>query len=70
MYRLNQQHRQFESLVNTEGFQTRDLQRLHRAQFESLVNTEGFQTGITDYPKITRLRVLLIQKDFKLCMQP
>ena len=35
---------QFESLVNTEGFQT-DFCRIRRSvQFESLVNTEGFQT--------------------------
>ena len=36
----------FESLVNTEGFQTKP--KLHRTdrEFESLVNTEGFQTSM------------------------
>ena len=34
----------FESLVNTEGFQTGDRRETHRTLFESLVNTEGFQT--------------------------
>ena len=35
---------QFESLVNTEGFQTSPVKKLRRSWFESLVNTEGFQT--------------------------
>ncbi len=36
----------FESLVNTEGFQTIHIGfRIHQ-RFESLVNTEGFQTGV------------------------
>ena len=35
---------QFESLVNTEGFQTPHFRRVHIQPFESLVNTEGFQT--------------------------
>ena len=34
----------FESLVNTEGFQTNDANVPCRTLFESLVNTEGFQT--------------------------
>ena len=34
----------FESLVNTEGFQTSYLFSQHALAFESLVNTEGFQT--------------------------
>ena len=34
----------FESLVNTEGFQTRRRDGLRETLFESLVNTEGFQT--------------------------
>ena len=34
-------------------------------RFESLVNTEGFQTKQGLDADITRLRVLLIQKDFK-----
>ena len=36
--------RQFESLVNTEGFQTVDNKMTANPGFESLVNTEGFQT--------------------------
>ena len=35
----------FESLVNTEGFQTDFTQIFICIQFESLVNTEGFQTA-------------------------
>ena len=34
----------FESLVNTEGFQTERLSAHLPFTFESLVNTEGFQT--------------------------
>ena len=34
----------FESLVNTEGFQTVLKMDHNECQFESLVNTEGFQT--------------------------
>ena len=34
----------FESLVNTEGFQTEACQIRRPVRFESLVNTEGFQT--------------------------
>ena len=34
----------FESLVNTEGFQTGVPCVVPSAWFESLVNTEGFQT--------------------------
>ena len=34
----------FESLVNTEGFQTGQRNGKLRRKFESLVNTEGFQT--------------------------
>ena len=37
----------FESLVNTEGFQTLHLWNTNEGLFESLVNTEGFQTTIT-----------------------
>ena len=36
----------FESLVNTEGFQTASDCFYVHAWFESLVNTEGFQTGM------------------------
>ena len=36
----------FESLVNTEGFQTGFIELDHRDEFESLVNTEGFQTQL------------------------
>ena len=35
---------QFESLVNTEGFQTLCCLQGSYLMFESLVNTEGFQT--------------------------
>ena len=35
---------QFESLVNTEGFQTLKVSPMITLSFESLVNTEGFQT--------------------------
>ena len=35
---------QFESLVNTEGFQTEKTLISLPGMFESLVNTEGFQT--------------------------
>ena len=35
----------FESLVNTEGFQTVHMGEIRGRPFESLVNTEGFQTG-------------------------
>ena len=34
----------FESLVNTEGFQTEAEDVIAALKFESLVNTEGFQT--------------------------
>ena len=34
----------FESLVNTEGIQTRDYDFIRFRMFESLVNTEGIQT--------------------------
>ena len=34
----------FESLVNTEGFQTTGSNNRANDMFESLVNTEGFQT--------------------------
>ena len=37
----------FESLVNTEGFQTGRSGELVWRKFESLVNTEGFQTDCT-----------------------
>ena len=36
--------RLFESLVNTEGFQTYTNICVIACKFESLVNTEGFQT--------------------------
>ena len=36
--------RAFESLVNTEGFQTHSKTLRTINLFESLVNTEGFQT--------------------------
>ena len=36
--------RKFESLVNTEGFQTKVHVYIWQLPFESLVNTEGFQT--------------------------
>ena len=36
----------FESLVNTEGFQTCYRVTNEELMFESLVNTEGFQTGM------------------------
>ena len=39
----------FESLVNTEGFQTRDSDVVVCKSFESLVNTEGFQTNVCDF---------------------
>ena len=56
----------FESLVNTEGFQTNVCDFSHEMKFESLVNTEGFQTkNLANNTNITCLRVLLIQKDFK-----
>ena len=35
----------FESLVNTEGFQTEARSERSKELFESLVNTEGFQTA-------------------------
>ena len=35
----------FESLVNTEGFQTQIQTDAQECEFESLVNTEGFQTA-------------------------
>ena len=35
----------FESLVNTEGIQTRYSHSIPGRQFESLVNTEGIQTS-------------------------
>ena len=35
----------FESLVNTEGFQTKERCNIDYLWFESLVNTEGFQTA-------------------------
>ena len=38
----------FESLVNTEGFQTWIWSYINISVFESLVNTEGFQTTGTD----------------------
>ena len=38
----------FESLVNTEGFQTIPLLQSPKEAFESLVNTEGFQTAKPD----------------------
>ena len=40
-------HWQFESLVNTEGFQTAYTPNYGKLAFESLVNTEGFQTSET-----------------------
>ena len=40
----------FESLVNTEGFQTCSIASKHSIVFESLVNTEGFQTRNTVIP--------------------
>ena len=36
----------FESLVNTEGFQTCCKRCYQQGKFESLVNTEGFQTVV------------------------
>ena len=41
----------FESLVNTEGFQTSDVGLCRITQFESLVNTEGFQTAADMQPQ-------------------
>ena len=38
------QQTEFESLVNTEGFQTVHVGEIRGRPFESLVNTEGFQT--------------------------
>ena len=57
--------RKFESLVNTEGFQTKVHVYIWQLPFESLVNTEGFQTCWIWVTGNTCLRVLLIQKDFK-----
>ena len=42
----------FESLVNTEGFQTAKMVGASPDSFESLVNTEGFQTGSTTRYKV------------------
>ena len=42
--RLWRRSGRFESLVNTEGFQTDDHRSRVDRKFESLVNTEGFQT--------------------------
>ena len=65
MVYLQRLHERFESLVNTEGFQTPYLMWQYSYQFESLVNTEGFQTSHLYNVSCARLRVLLIQKDFK-----
>ena len=48
----------FESLVNTEGFQTKQRRIYSCKPFESLVNTEGFQTIKRSYVIVTCLRVL------------
>ena len=42
--RVTQIRLKFESLVNTEGIQTRLCVEMHASLFESLVNTEGIQT--------------------------
>ena len=55
----------FESLVNTEGFQTVHMGEIRGRPFESLVNTEGFQTYHRFVETTIGLRVLLIRKDFK-----
>ena len=44
--RVTQIRLKFESLVNTEGIQTRTMNRKYNAEFESLVNTEGIQTRL------------------------
>ena len=43
--------KRFESLVNTEGFQTAQQLKERIPEFESLVNTEEFQTIIKKYKK-------------------
>ena len=55
----------FESLVNTEGIQTNEAWQAGDIVFESLVNTEGIQTDFSSADIATRLRVLLIRKEFK-----
>ena len=44
--RVTQIRLKFESLVNTEGIQTRVSARRQALKFESLVNTEGIQTRL------------------------
>ena len=55
----------FESLVNTEGIQTKGKKQDSTEVFESLVNTEGIQTVVQRAMNADCLRVLLIRKEFK-----
>ena len=43
VYHLDEDN-EFESLVNSVGYQTRSDTVMHRSMFESLVNSVGYQT--------------------------
>ena len=55
----------FESLVNTEGFQTETVRRTAGNPFESLVNTEGFQTAGTEIQRKRRFESLVNTEGFQ-----
>ena len=55
----------FESLVNTEGFQTQSSFQSIRMGLRVLLIQKDFKLNGCNAPQHGRLRVLLIQKDFK-----
>ena len=55
----------FESLVNTEGFQTVRYAECKLCLFESLVNTEGFQTWVSGYTLAYRFESLVNTEGFQ-----
>ena len=57
----------FESLVNTEGFQTETDSNRHSRLFESLVNTEGFQTDFTQIFICIQFESLVNTEGFQIC---
>ena len=55
----------FESLVNTEGFQTQAVWKMTAEAFESLVNTEGFQTTQESRNKYFKFESLVNTEGFQ-----
>ena len=66
LYALPSSKRPFESLVNTEGFQTNDFKYIREHSLRVLLIRKDFKHLKRGEDTEQSLRVLLIRKDFKL----